>query len=317
MRAQALLQRNRMPARPEIRAGLNRNLCRCGTHMRILRAVRRAAAACRRRVREAADDAMRPCSRAARCWPAPARWSSAFRSRRPGSRRKPPASSAAPRRAAPPLPGSLKQAPLARCLDPHRRRRRDHRLHRQGRARPGHQDRAASRSPPRSSTSMPARINLVTADTGADPERGLHRRQPFDAGQRHRDPQRRRAGAAAAGRRRRRRAAASGRAADRRESGVVARRTAAARLRRTGCRRSCCTSQRDAAAPLKDPASFSVIGTAMPRVDIPAKVTGGAAYVQDMRLPRHAARARRAAAELRRQLAGVDDRRGVENLPGS
>jgi CO/xanthine dehydrogenase Mo-binding subunit len=36
---------------------------------------------------------------------------------------------------------------------------------------------------------------------------------------------------------------------------------------------------------LKDPASFKVMGLAVPRVDIPAKVTGGAAYVQDMRLP--------------------------------
>ena len=38
-------------------------------------------------------------------------------------------------------------------------------------------------------------------------------------------------------------------------------------------------------APLKDPASFTIIGKAVPRVDIPAKVTGGAAYVQDLRLP--------------------------------
>ncbi|MCC8950781.1 xanthine dehydrogenase family protein molybdopterin-binding subunit [Bradyrhizobium sp. Arg62] len=36
---------------------------------------------------------------------------------------------------------------------------------------------------------------------------------------------------------------------------------------------------------LKDPASFKVMGQPVPRVDIPAKVTGGAAYVQDMRLP--------------------------------
>jgi nicotinate dehydrogenase subunit B len=36
---------------------------------------------------------------------------------------------------------------------------------------------------------------------------------------------------------------------------------------------------------LKDPATFKVIGQPVPRVDIPAKVTGGAAYVQDMRLP--------------------------------
>jgi nicotinate dehydrogenase subunit B len=36
---------------------------------------------------------------------------------------------------------------------------------------------------------------------------------------------------------------------------------------------------------LKDPATYRVMGTAMPRVDIPAKVTGGAAFVQDMRFP--------------------------------
>src|SRR6266436_597001 len=36
---------------------------------------------------------------------------------------------------------------------------------------------------------------------------------------------------------------------------------------------------------LKDPATFKVMGQPVQRVDIPAKVTGGAAYVQDMRLP--------------------------------
>jgi CO/xanthine dehydrogenase Mo-binding subunit len=36
---------------------------------------------------------------------------------------------------------------------------------------------------------------------------------------------------------------------------------------------------------LKDPSTFRVMGQPIPRVDIPAKVTGGAAYVQDMRLP--------------------------------
>lgn len=36
---------------------------------------------------------------------------------------------------------------------------------------------------------------------------------------------------------------------------------------------------------LKDPASYQIMGQPVPRVDIPAKVTGGAAYVQDMRLP--------------------------------
>jgi nicotinate dehydrogenase subunit B len=36
---------------------------------------------------------------------------------------------------------------------------------------------------------------------------------------------------------------------------------------------------------LKDPAAFKVMGRPVPRVDIPAKVTGGMAYIQDMRLP--------------------------------
>ena len=43
MRAQALLQRNPKASDEQIRAELAPNLCRCGTHMRILRAVHRAA----------------------------------------------------------------------------------------------------------------------------------------------------------------------------------------------------------------------------------------------------------------------------------
>jgi nicotinate dehydrogenase subunit A len=43
MRAQALLQRNPRATEAEIRAQLEPNLCRCGTHMRILRAVQRGA----------------------------------------------------------------------------------------------------------------------------------------------------------------------------------------------------------------------------------------------------------------------------------
>src|ERR671938_1700408 len=43
MRAQALLQKNPRASDADIRAHLQPNLCRCGTHMRILRAVRRAA----------------------------------------------------------------------------------------------------------------------------------------------------------------------------------------------------------------------------------------------------------------------------------
>jgi aerobic-type carbon monoxide dehydrogenase small subunit (CoxS/CutS family) len=43
MRAQALLDHNPTPTEAQIRAYLQPNLCRCGTHMRILRAMQRAA----------------------------------------------------------------------------------------------------------------------------------------------------------------------------------------------------------------------------------------------------------------------------------
>jgi hypothetical protein len=43
MVAQALLDRNPNPAESEVRSALNGNLCRCGTHTRIVRAVLRAA----------------------------------------------------------------------------------------------------------------------------------------------------------------------------------------------------------------------------------------------------------------------------------
>ena len=43
MRAQALLESNPAPTPAQIRRHMNANLCRCGTHMRILRAVERAA----------------------------------------------------------------------------------------------------------------------------------------------------------------------------------------------------------------------------------------------------------------------------------
>jgi CO/xanthine dehydrogenase Mo-binding subunit len=38
-------------------------------------------------------------------------------------------------------------------------------------------------------------------------------------------------------------------------------------------------------SPLRDPASHTVMGQSLQRVDIPAKVSGGIAYVQDLRLP--------------------------------
>ena len=43
MRAQSLLEKNSNPSDSDIRGALQTNLCRCGTHMRIMKAVRRAA----------------------------------------------------------------------------------------------------------------------------------------------------------------------------------------------------------------------------------------------------------------------------------
>lgn len=51
VRSEALLRRSAAPDRAEVVAALERNLCRCGAHSRILRAIDRAAAA---RVREQA-----------------------------------------------------------------------------------------------------------------------------------------------------------------------------------------------------------------------------------------------------------------------
>jgi len=58
MRAQALLERNTRPTEAELRAHMAPNLCRCGTHMRILRAVRRAATAMGGGVRGDAEAAL-------------------------------------------------------------------------------------------------------------------------------------------------------------------------------------------------------------------------------------------------------------------
>ncbi len=46
--AKALLDRTPDPSREQIVAALDRNLCRCGTHTRIIRAVQRAAASMRK-----------------------------------------------------------------------------------------------------------------------------------------------------------------------------------------------------------------------------------------------------------------------------
>ena len=77
----------------------------------------------------------------------------------------------APAAAAAELPGSLASTPYARFLDPHRCRRRHHRLHRQGRARPGHQDRAAADRGRGAGRALRPH-QLVTADTALTPNEG-------------------------------------------------------------------------------------------------------------------------------------------------
>jgi CO/xanthine dehydrogenase Mo-binding subunit len=66
---------------------------------------------------------------------------------------------------------------------------------------------------------------------------------------------------------------------------------------------------------LKDPATHAVVGKSLPRVDIPAKVTGAAAYVQDLRLPNmvHARVVR--PPSYRARLRAVDTA-AVERMPG-
>jgi len=54
MRAQALLQKRPNPSEAEIRTHMEPSLCRCGTHMRILKAVRRAADLMRTEARQSA-----------------------------------------------------------------------------------------------------------------------------------------------------------------------------------------------------------------------------------------------------------------------
>ena len=180
---------------------------------------------------------------AARRWPAAARWSSASRSApRRGAGAAPAAAAARRRRRQ--LPGSLEHDAVARFLDPHRRRRRDHGLHRQGRARPGHQDRAAPDRRRGARCSICERSSSSPPDTARTPNEGYtsgsHSMQDSGTAIRNAAAQVRadpgRAGGAA-----QRRAGRS--AQDRQRRGGRAGRPPL-RLWRTGCGRACCTSRR-------------------------------------------------------------------------
>lgn len=68
-------------------------------------------------------------------------------------------------------------------------------------------------------------------------------------------------------------------------------------------------------SPLKDPGAYTLIGQPMHRVDIPAKVTGGPAYVQDLRLP-DMVHARVVRPPTRGGRLRAVDTAAVERLPG-
>ena len=78
------------------------------------------------------------------------------------------------------------------------------------------------------------------------------------------------------------------------------------------------TSRISDSAPVKRSADYTVVGTPVPRIDIPAKVTGGLIYVHDMRVPGmlHARVVRppyagvwRRGAPIRQSLVSIDEAR--------
>ncbi len=189
MRAHALLERKPDPSDAEIRREMAPNLCRCGTHMRILRAVRRASDMMLGKPVANPDRFAMSLGPAlvSRC-----RRRSRRRLRDRAERRRPSAARRASRAAD--LPGSLAKQPF---LDGWIRIGADGGITVfTGKAELGQGIKTALiQVAAEELVVAPDRIELVTADTERTAERGLHRGQPFDAGQRHRDPPRRGAGA--------------------------------------------------------------------------------------------------------------------------
>ena len=65
----------------------------------------------------------------------------------------------------------------------------------------------------------------------------------------------------------------------------------------------------------KDPATFSIVGQSVARVDVPAKVTGGEAYIQDMRMPDTVHARIIVPPSLKATISAIDTAT-VEKLPG-
>ncbi len=141
--AKALLDANPKPTRAEIAAALDGNICRCGTHVRILRAVEKAAA----------DNARGGFPMNAPVTHAPARLS------------------------------RIQSA--TRSLDWLSRARPGHGADRPRRTRPGRADRHGADRGRRTGRRSRAHHRALRRYR-RDAERGLHLRQPFDPGRRHR-----------------------------------------------------------------------------------------------------------------------------------
>ncbi|KMO12888.1 xanthine dehydrogenase family protein molybdopterin-binding subunit [Methylobacterium platani] len=130
----------------------------------------------------------------------------------------------------------------------------------------------------------PASLRLVTADTELTPDEGYtagsHSMQDSATAIRHAAAAARALLAAAAGRR-------LGAAPE--TLTVSGGAVTAPDGRRIGFGELAAALEPDAAVPdavqLRDPADHTIVGRPLPRVDIPAKVAGGAAYVQDIRAP--------------------------------
>ena len=283
MRAQALLQKRPQATDAEIRAALQGNLCRCGTHMRILRAVRRAAEAMKSgKGRRSAD--------------APGRGAMIVAEPRLTRRALLAGTGAlvigfalpSPRFAQAggtpdPLPGSLKKSSW---LDGWIRVDASNAVTVfTGKAELGQGIKTALVQVAAEELDLPVDVlSIRTADTGTTPDEG------YTAGSHSMQDSGSAIRAAAAEVRQILLAEASRRLGEpserlRTEGGTVVapdgRRFTYGALVTTDLIHVAATPD----VRLKDSRDYRVVNRPVPRLDIPAKVTGGMAYVQDLRLP--------------------------------
>ncbi len=282
MRAQALLDKRPDASDADVRAGLQANLCRCGTHMRILQ---------RRATRRRSDAKRRRATRAARRRPMTAAVGLTRRAvlagsgalvfgfaLRPALAQEGESAGAS---GALNLPGSLKKTPL---LDSWIRVEASGQVTvLTGKAELGQGISTALVQLAAEELDMPmAAVSIQTADTGSTPDEG------YTAGSHSMQDSGSAIRAAAAEVRQ----ILVGEAAARwtlpvgslrtHEGSVVA---PDGRSLGYGALVSAALMHVDATPgpPLKRPASYALVNRPAPRLDIPAKVTGEAAYVQDLR----------------------------------